>query len=92
MYLYSVFDRKAQTYDTPFVAVNDSVASRMFSDLVNRKDNLVGLHPEDFELTRIGFFDHNRGRLFLDETMCEGDIFPNPVCSAVALVKESESA
>ncbi len=100
MYLYAIRDKKAQSFDTPFPAANDGVAARMFSDLVNRSDNLVGQHPEDFELARVAFFDPATG-YFVAEPDQAADycaaydslppLQPVFVCSAVSLVKAPES-
>lgn len=99
MYLYSIRDVKAETFDTPFPAAKDVVAVRMFSDLVNRKDNLIGQHPEDFELYRLGFFDPATGCLFRDpesasEYVKSPDkvdlILPFLVSPAIILVRSDE--
>lgn len=61
IYAYSVFDKKAQTYNTPFFCKNDAVALRAFEDLVTDTRTTVGTHPEDYSLYLCGIFDDERG-------------------------------
>lgn len=58
---YTIFDRKALIFNTPFYAVNDGSAVRSFSDLVGDMNTQVGRHPADFVLYRCGVFDDSNG-------------------------------
>lgn len=52
-----LYDSKADTYTQPSVAQSNADAIRQFGILVNDKQGtLVSLHPEDFTLYRVGFF------------------------------------
>lgn len=61
--IYSIMDDKAQTFNTPFFAVNDLVASRSFSDLCNDSRSTVSQHLGDFHLYCLGEFDTDKGLL-----------------------------
>lgn len=58
MYAYSVFDRTAGNYATPFFAVNDEVAKRNFRYSLKRLDDLF---IADLDLYCIGSFDNDIG-------------------------------
>lgn len=60
---YSIYDKKAFSFATPFFAVNDEVAMRSFEDLVRDRRSLVSQHPEDFALYIVGRFDTETGKL-----------------------------
>ncbi|QXP08657.1 MAG: nonstructural protein [Arizlama microvirus] len=64
---YCVLDRKAKIYNTPYFIMNDAVAIRQFSMVVNGQDSMVAKFPEDYILYRVGSFD-----------MLEGKINPEP--------------
>jgi hypothetical protein len=61
--IYTIYDDKACSFLTPFFAVNDSVALRQFSDLVNDSQSLVFKHSSDFALYSCGSFDMLSGLL-----------------------------
>lgn len=54
---YTLHDVKALTYSPPFFTTNDMVARRMVLDLVNDTNTMVGRHPADYKLYKIGTFD-----------------------------------
>lgn len=65
--MYTITDRVSRTYWTPFAAHNDEDAKRAISNAVNQpSDNDIFLHPEDFDLYRIGIFDDSveNGNIF----------------------------
>ena len=61
--VFSVRDEKANSFGQPFFAVNDNIARRMFSDLVEDPKSMVARHPDDFKLYSLGEFDDNSGEL-----------------------------
>lgn len=61
--LISIFDKKAESWSFPAQADNKATALRMFADLVSDKRNLVGQHPEDFDLFIVGSFSVSSGAL-----------------------------
>lgn len=63
LHAYTVYDRKALVYHSPFFAVADGAAVRSFSDLANDPQTTVGRHPGDYVLYRCGAFDDSSGAL-----------------------------
>lgn len=61
--VYSIYDLKACVYGTPYFILNDQVAIRMFSDLVNDERSNVYRHPEDYVLYVVGSFDDSSGEI-----------------------------
>lgn len=59
--VFSVFDSKAETFNTPFFMAAKGQALRGFQDEVNRKDSEIGKHPEDYTLFHIGEVDLETG-------------------------------
>ena len=58
IFAYSVFDKRAGTYSTPFFAPNDEVAKRNFRYSLKKLDDLFII---DLELFLIGEFDVEDG-------------------------------
>lgn len=54
---YTLHDVKALSYSPPFFTTNDMVARRMVADLVQDMNTVVGRHPADYKLYKIGTFD-----------------------------------
>lgn len=60
--VYSIFDVKAQAYGAPFVALNDSLALRIVSQLVAYGGNPdYQRYSEDFSVFCLGDFDDCSG-------------------------------
>lgn len=57
IYLYSVYDKKGERYDTPFFCANDLFANRVFSLRMDEEKSFLKEWPEDFVLYKIGYFD-----------------------------------
>lgn len=55
---YSVFDKTAETFATPFFAPNDEVAKRNFRYSLKRLDDMF---VTDLELFCVGSFDNELG-------------------------------
>lgn len=60
---YAILDTAAGAYNTPFFMQNDGMALRAFTDTGNSEDSLVGKHPDQFYLYRIGSYDDSSGEL-----------------------------
>lgn len=60
---YSIYDRKALAYHSPFYQTTDGAAVRTFSDLVQDNNTQVGRHPADFVLYCVGSYDDAKGEL-----------------------------
>ena len=60
-FLFSVFDRAAETYHPPFAVPAVGVAMRDFADQANNKESPINAHPADFELWSVGTLDDRTG-------------------------------
>lgn len=54
---YVIFDKKAAVYNKPFYLLNDEIALRSASDLLQDNNTDIARHPEDFILFKIGTYD-----------------------------------
>lgn len=63
LYIMSVRDRTADSFGQPFFTTSLGQAQRSFQDEVNRsaQDNLLYMHPDDFDLYHLGLFDTDDG-------------------------------
>lgn len=59
----SIFDEKSGVYAQPFSAPSVPHAKRTFSDFCNDRETVIGMHPADFTLFKIGVFDVQSGKL-----------------------------
>ena len=66
--LISIFDKKAESWSFPCQADTKATALRMFADLVSDQRNLVGQHPEDFDLFIVGSFSLSNGALVVPQS------------------------
>lgn len=62
--MVSVFDKVSGKFGTPVTIDNDASAIRAFKDMVFNKNTLVGQHPEDFILYKVGYFDTDTGVIY----------------------------
>ena len=63
LFMYSLYDTQSGVYDRPFCQMQDNEAKRTFCDWVANKESVVGRHPEDFHLVRVGVFDDVNGKI-----------------------------
>jgi len=61
MKMFTVFDIKADIYQTPFYALTDHAAVRTFADAVNAPESPFNKHPEDYCIFAIADFDDRTG-------------------------------
>lgn len=61
IYAYSVFDRVAETYNTPFFIPSQAQAKRTFSNIVIDGDSQLHKNPSDYALCEVGNFDDKTG-------------------------------
>jgi len=57
----SIYDEKSGVYGNLFSAPSVPHAKRTFSDFVNDSGTIIGMHPADFTLFKIGVFDIQSG-------------------------------
>jgi len=59
---YSIYDKAAAAYNTPFFMHYKALAIRAFQDNVNSTDeNNIAKHPEQFTLFEVGEYDDSTG-------------------------------
>ena len=78
---FAIFDDKAKTFNHPFFSPNEAIAVRVFSDASRDTDTIIGKHPSDFRLYRIGEFDQTSGKITSEEV-------PEFCCNAVDTLEE----
>lgn len=61
--MYSIFDEKAQVFNTPFACRNEAIAIRSFTDICSERGGMVSKYPEDFKLYYLGDFDDLKGTI-----------------------------
>lgn len=66
--VFSIYDAKAEIFNTPFFNKTIGEAERNFEQLVNDGKSTVYLYPEDFDLYHLGDYDDNSGKLATGET------------------------
>ncbi len=65
---FTIFDSKAEIFNTPFFYPQTSQARRAFGDLVNDSKTAISLHPEDYTLFEVAEFDDQTGIVTPHET------------------------
>ena len=82
--VYSIYDKAAKAFNTPFFMHNKALAIRAFEDNVNSaEENNIGKHPEQFSLFCLGEYDDSKGTFnLLDD--------PDLEVTALELVKPTE--
>lgn len=70
--IYAIHDITAEIYTTPFYAINNAAASRIFSNAVRTPGTSIYDNPEDFRLYCIGVYNE-----------VTGDILPHEVFELV---------
>lgn len=81
MKLYSINDRKLESFTPPFIARNDVDARRQVAAfLASSPDVLPAKYPEDFSLFCVGEWDDSKGVItpFLDFLGCLTAMAPKP--------------
>lgn len=54
--MYTLYDHKAETFNQPFFAPTDGVATRMMQDVLGDPNTNLARHPADFSLWHVGEF------------------------------------
>lgn len=82
--IFSVYDRAASIYGTPFYSHNKQTAVRSVAAEVNRDDptSTLSTAPADFDLYELGEYDQDTGRFTTFDT-------PQFVSSCSALVQQT---
>lgn len=62
MKMFSVYDKKAESFSTPFFMKATGLALRGFSDMINSGEKTqYSAHPGDFDLYELGIFHDEHG-------------------------------
>ena len=59
--IFSIYDSKAETFNTPLFLVQEGQAIRIFDDMVNDDQTDIAKHTEDYTLFNLGEFDSETG-------------------------------
>lgn len=82
--VYSIYDKAAKAYNTPFFMHNKALAIRAFEDNVNaQEENNISKHPEHFSLFCLGEYDDTKGQFELLEQ-------PEMEATALELIKPTQ--
>lgn len=68
LHLFSIFDQKAECFQTPYFAASRGTGVRMFHKLANDQNTIVGQYAADFTLFELGTFDDSEGSFELHDT------------------------
>lgn len=63
--IFSVYDTKAEAFNTPFFMSTLGQATRGFADEVNNPNSLLSKHPEDYTLFELGEYDDSNASFTL---------------------------
>lgn len=77
--IFSIFDEKAQAYNSPQYLQHKGEAIRMLQTTMDNKDSMLSKYPQDFSLYCIGDYDDNLGKI-------SGKIEPELVIRATELL------
>lgn len=61
--IFTVYDSKVETYQSPFFAIHKGYALRDFEKVANDKSTSIGQYPSDYTLFAIGTFDTSTGKI-----------------------------
>ena len=73
LFVYAVYDKKANKYDIPFFAASDLFARRRFLLMANDQGTILNQFLKDFDLHLVGSFDVHSGICTnMEKTVVEG--------------------
>lgn len=82
--MYSVYDMKVGTFSPPMFMHADGQAVRSLIDAAADPNSLIGRHPGDFQLYRLGEWEDSTAR-FMPHTA------PEHICSAESVLVRPET-
>lgn len=80
--IFSIYDSKAETYNTPIFLATEGQAIRMYDDMIQKEDSEISKHPEDYTLFVLGEFDSDVGSVISLNT-------PKSLGVAVEFIKQT---
>lgn len=94
LFIFSIMDKKAEAYLSPFFSANEHTALRSFSAACNDLEHDFNRHAEDYSLWMVGKFDQAEGAIYTMEKRCIAQAFDtvkwNTQETTPGLVKVSE--
>lgn len=78
--IFSIYDKKAMLYSTPFFLLQAGQALRELDQMVQDPKTTVSKYPDDFALYKIGIFNGKTGKiesLDMPEFIQEAIVFKN---------------
>lgn len=60
--IFSIYDEKALSYNTPQYLAHQGEAIRMLQTTLDNKESMISKYPKDFSLYCLGLYDNNTGR------------------------------
>lgn len=82
--IFSIYDVKAQVYNTPFFYPHTGQAVRSLTDLVHDEKSTINRHPQDYTLYKLGEIESESGKIVAKNE-------PEFICTAVEC-KENKKA
>jgi len=67
LFIFTIFDSKANAYLQPFFSVNSDTARREFHKAINQ-DGQFNAYAEDYSLFLLGSFDQDEGFLDIEDS------------------------
>lgn len=66
--IYGIYDNKAEEFPGRFLHVHrhEATAMRDFTELCTDPNTAMAKHPDDFDLVRLGYLDHETKQLIPD--------------------------
>jgi hypothetical protein len=88
IYLYSVYDKKASTYKTPFVFNNTDEAVRAFGSVCSDTNSELCKYAEDYQLEIVGEFNTVTGEIFPESDTDDPIRYPKVITTALEAKKQ----
>jgi len=61
--LFTIYDEKAEVFLPPFFVPTIGIARRAFTDCINSDSHVMGKHPADYTLFKLGAFDDSNAEI-----------------------------
>lgn len=79
MKIFTLYDKKAEAYFTPFFSKNENTAIRQLAYTANQEGQELHVHAEDYHLFEIGEYDEQTGKI--------KPVNPAHICCVLELIK-----
>lgn len=67
--MFSIFDSKVQTFNSPWFMLTAGAALRAFADMRDDPNTMIHKHPGDYTLFEVGVFDQWTGEFVPHEAL-----------------------